>query len=250
MWLLAGMGLAQPADSSQVGYIIVSAQPEAIDSQRYARGFSHARDFYRRREVRLIDFDQRQNARLNEARAEADSAAEPGLVPHLIHGLQTAAIRAIDPSRPGEPYSYRDLLLDMMTLQRLEPDSLGRVSRDQFAWDNLARIMLLVRVRGYNPQAARSYDYPAMLMLVWLDRQAGQQNVLALFDLADIQPWVERLQCRWRARDGRWTGTNAYRWLFASMSSYPAIDFSTDDLPTLPADRRSLDAWPDFYRQE
>jgi hypothetical protein len=243
------MVLGQPSDSIGSMYINVDKRHASpTEAPVYLNHYAHDRDFYRRRELRLIDFDQADNAPLNEAQADAPGASSPGLVAHLIHGLAKNHIQAIDPSREGRAYTYAHLVLDMAALQGLEPDSNGTIARHRFAWDNLARIMLMVRVRGFKANAGREYDHPELLMLIWLDPQRGQRYPLAVFDMAEIQPWLETLRCSWLTPQQRATWTDANRWLKASASRYPLVEFHENDLTPLPENRLSLDAWPDFFR--
>lgn len=254
IWLLLGSILgysqvsAQSADS--VGSIPVSPRSTSGQKARhYAHGYTHEHLFFQRHELRLINFNRRENAPLNQAYCKIDSLQAPhrGLVQHLIHGLFLGEIRAIDPSRHQRDYRYFDLLSDMAHLQGLSLKSLPSLPREALAWDNLEHVMLVARNRGFDHQRAIEFDQPTWLHLIWYDPQSKQRVPLAVFDLREIHPWLEQLYCPWRNAQGRATGTDAMRWLRARTPRYPQVELQAGQLTILPPDRRSLDQWPDFY---
>ncbi len=244
---------AQPSDS--VGIIEVSPASAAEQQEHHSEHDSSPEYlFYQRQELRLINFNRQENAPLNQAYCKIDSlqAPQPGLVQHLVHGLLLRRIHALDPSAHRQEYRYWDLLEDMaylegLVLDSLPPSSHETLARETLAWDKLGHMMLLTRKRGFDRRRAMEFDQPTWLHLIWYDPQTKQRVSLAVFDLQDIQPWLEQLYCPWLSAQGRPTGTNAVRWLHAHMPHYPQVSLDAGQLTTLPVDRRSLDQWPDFY---
>jgi len=250
IWGGISSSLAQATDS--VGSIQVSSRAKVQEDHRYLHGYDHRRIFYRRQELRLLDFNRPENAPLNQAFCPVDSlrAPRPGLVSHLLQGLRIKRIKAIDPSRHQREYRYLDVLTDLARLQGISLDSLAHLPRDVLQWDRLEQIMLIVYERGYDQAQGAEYDRPTWLQLIWYDAQTHRRVPLAVFDLRVIGPWLSQLHCRWRDAQGRPTGTDAGRWLQAWTPRYPQVRLKAEHLTLLPADRRSLDQWPDFYRDQ
>lgn len=245
--------LGQPSpDTAHIDHILVgkSASVEKNSpSANYYYSFEHSSDFYRRPELRLMNFNWEHLQVIAEATA-IDHAPNPGLVGHLVWGLRQQKIRAYHPSDRGREYSYRTLMLDMARLQGLDVDTMGRLTPDMLMWERLEQEMLVLWSRGYNNKRAREFSQPENLYLIWTDLQQGERHLLAIFEMEEIGPWLEQLQCRWQDMQGRKTGTNARRWLFAHRRECPMVNMNAKAWQMLPEDRRSLDEMPDFFEDQ
>ena len=204
-------------------------------------------NFYQRHRYQRIPLQHPANLPLRQTNRYPAARRSSGLVAHLIEGLRRDSIYALDPRDPRQAYRYPQLLWDLIDLQGL-PDT-GSIAPEQIQWENLEREIDLLRVYQFS-RSSQQYDHIVYLGLIWrAGQQPGRRVLLAIVPFAPAVPWLDRLQCQWKRRDGRSTGTSATRFLQGQMYQGYQPDRRRPDFWLLPPDDRSARPIPDWFEQ-